>query len=407
MSFARLSRRSVLKAATSLATGLVAGCASGPLRRTPNAEFLKLPASAQGRVLFGAWSNPDMRGLCDRIVPDVSDMRWLSRGDSVFVKIACNSPNPHPAVTDPQAVAEVVRFLKSRGARRVYVGDQSGVEHVRHTPEGRVSSTRELMARNGLRDALVGAGARVHCFDDDGWDGWFQAHLDFQGVWGTDLWLPGILKRVDHVVCLPRLGAHALAGYTCAIKNAVGWLRDDSRKVLHQKGAAFFERIAEINHVRELRDKQRLALTMCHSALTNIGPDYGATYKFDGCVAIASTNLVDHDAVASAMLPWLNHAEASPYDMFSPYPDHVNHFNRGLVKATWGDAALQDYESIAAFAMGRGIEHDACLSHLARLQRYRPARISVVCHGDAMPRQMRDHLASAAGGLLALSDAAG
>jgi hypothetical protein len=394
-----LSRRRMLELACSLGIGSVIGCGSGPLRTSANAAFLQVPqAPSPGSVLLGMYSSRDMQGLCDRLVPEISDMRWLARGDSVFVKVACNSPNLHPSVTDPEAVTEMVRFLKARGAGRVYVGDQAGVEHVRLTAEGRERSTRELFAKNGLRDALVGAGAKVHCFDDQGWDGYFQAEPDFDSVWKRQLWLPNILKHVDHVVNLPRLSAHSLTGYTCGVKNAVGWLRDDSRLTLHQKGAAFYERIAEINHFRPLRDKLRMTVTLCRAALTNIGPDFGAIHRFEGCMGLGSTRLVDHDAVAAAILPWLDHNHLSMFDLYSPYPAHVNYWNRGLVQDTWGRQALGGYEEIASYGIGGSIEHDACLSHLGRLQGYRPAKIEVRRQGDAIAQGLITYLAQVAGG---------
>jgi uncharacterized protein (DUF362 family) len=390
------TRRRLLEGACALGSGvLLGGCSAGPLRAAPDPAFLKLPPAPQpGRVVLGMYSSPDMRGLCDSVLPAISDLRWLSRGESVFLKIACNSPNLHPSVTDPEAVAEVVRFLKARGAGRIYVGDQAGVEHVRLTREGRVSSTREMLARNGLRDALTRAGARVHCFDDEGWDGYFRAEPDFPSVWQRDLWLPKILQRVDHVVYVPRLGSHSLAGYTCGVKNAVGWLRDDSRLVLHQKGAAFYERIAEINHFEPLRSKLRLTITLCHAVLTNIGPDFGDVYPLPGCLALASTRLVDHDAVAAALLPWFDEQQSSLYDLYAPFPEHVNYWNRGLVEQTWGKDALQAYEPIAAYPIGGPIGRDACLSYLGRLQGYGPSRIEVQRAGDAWPAGLFERLQS-------------
>jgi len=70
------------------------------------------------------------------------------------------------------------------------------------------------------------------------------------------------------------------------VKNAVGWLRDDSRLLLHQKGARFYERLAEINHFRPLRDKLRFTLTLADRALLKIGPDFGGQYKFGGWLAL-------------------------------------------------------------------------------------------------------------------------
>ena len=203
----------------------------------------------KGKVLLGFYSERNMRAVCEHAIPKITDMEWLGRGDSVFIKVASNSPQRHPAVTDPDAVEAMVGFLRDHGAGHVYVGDQGGVEHVRLCHDGnRKGSTRELMAQNGLLTAIKGVGAIPYFFDDKGWYGHFQPDLDFGNNWEGRLWLPDVLREVDHIIYLPRLGAHVISGCTCGIKNGVGFLRDDSRLFLHQRGATFHEKIAEINH---------------------------------------------------------------------------------------------------------------------------------------------------------------
>ena len=64
----------------------------------------------------------------------VSNFSWLSGGDSVFIKPALNSGKPYPSTTSPQAIAAVIGLLKEKGARRVIVGDMSGIEHVKLSP---------------------------------------------------------------------------------------------------------------------------------------------------------------------------------------------------------------------------------------------------------------------------------
>lgn len=390
-----------LAGAGSLAAAM-AGCA-GALRTTPNARYLTSPPAKQaGSVVLGMYSDRDWSRACRQSVLAATDLRWLRRGDSVFVKVACNSPNIHPAVTAHQAVEALVGLLRQRGAGKVYVGDQSGVEHVRLTAKGRVNSTRALMAKNGLLAAARRSGATLHCFDDQGWGGYFQPRLDFSDSWEGALWLPRILQQVDHVIYLPRLGTHALTGYTCGVKNAVGWLRDDSRLAYHRRGRTFFEKAAEINHASPLREKLRLVLTLGDAALLDIGPDFGGEYDFDGCVALASTSLVDHDFVASALLPWLDDHNLSFYDIYSPYPAHVDFWNRNLIKETWGEQAMSRYQAIEPYVTARRLEHDTCLSHLAWLQRYRPTKIKVKRQGRRWPRGLLGHLRGVGGGVLAV-----
>lgn len=127
-----------------------------------------------------------------------------------------------------------------------------------------------------------------------------------------------------------------MAGYSCGIKNAVGWLRDDSRGELHQQGNVFFEKIAEINHFPSIRKKLRLIVTLVDSALLDIGPDEGGRYAFDQYAGLASTSLIGHDALASALLPWLDKQTLSLYDIYSPYPGHANYWNRSVIKDFWG-----------------------------------------------------------------------
>src|SRR5688572_11190131 len=78
------------------------------------------------------------------------DLKWLSRGDTVFIKVAANSGNAYPATTDPIAVRAMVELLLSRGARRVIVGDMSGVQFVRFWKDGLRGSSRLLMEQNGI-----------------------------------------------------------------------------------------------------------------------------------------------------------------------------------------------------------------------------------------------------------------
>jgi len=63
-----------------------------------------------------------------------TDFSWLSTGDSVFIKPALNSGSPYPFTTSPAAIAAMVELLRERRARRVIVGDMSGIGHVKLSP---------------------------------------------------------------------------------------------------------------------------------------------------------------------------------------------------------------------------------------------------------------------------------
>ena len=52
-----------------------------------------------------------------------------------------------------------------------------------------------------LLEAIERSGAILHNFDDQGWDGYFNAVEDFQpNHWKGQAWLPKILRQVDHVI---------------------------------------------------------------------------------------------------------------------------------------------------------------------------------------------------------------
>ena len=393
----KLSRRRFIElgclAGASALVSSISGCFSGQFNTVPNQKFLDVEVSDKINTAgLGIFDKDHLSGVCEKLIPKISDLSWLSEGDSVFIKIACNSNNDHPAVTNPDAILALVTFLKNHGARTVYVGDQSGVESVRLTENKRISSTRQLMKKNGLFDAVKASGATLHCFDDQGWDGYFNDQPDFQSTWENGIWLPSIINKVDHIIYLPRLGSHALAGYTCAIKNAVGWLRDDSRLELHQKADTFFEKFAEINHFPSIRNKLRFVLTIADSALLNIGPDIGSIHKFDGTLFLASENIVDHDYLASLLLRWFDSEDRSILDMINIYPNQTNFWNKRLVKRTWGKKAADKYLPILPYDLDKNIAYDSCLSHLGWLQRYRPGRIEVFKQQGKLSETLVDYL---------------
>ncbi len=92
----RFTRRGFIwQGAAGAAGAALAGC-GGPLRTTPNERYLKLPARRSGEVALGMYKHRRWRQACEQAVAAVDDLSWLSRGDSVFVKVACNSDQVHP-----------------------------------------------------------------------------------------------------------------------------------------------------------------------------------------------------------------------------------------------------------------------------------------------------------------------
>jgi len=235
-------------------------------------------------------------------VQAITDFAWLSPGDSVLIKVSCNSGNVYPATTDPVALRAMIGLLKERGAGRVIVADMSGVQAVRFSPDATKGSTRALLHSAGLAQAAEGAGAEVEAFEEAGWDGFYAEAPAAKGSWNDTILLPNVLKQADHVILMPRCSRHLLAGSTLAQKCAVGWWRHDSRLEYHHDASTFAQKTADANTVPSLRAKQRLVVTSATKVMALFGPDQGRVVAPETGIVFASSDAVAHDLVS---LSWL------------------------------------------------------------------------------------------------------
>ena len=329
-------------------------------------KFLKLMAIVStaavfpGRVAHGALENlienfPTKvcltgvkNGSEDRVLIEAvkdsaraaTDFSWLSRGDSVFIKPALNSGNPYPATTNPEGIRAIVELLKEKGAGKIVVSDISGIEHVKLTQEKLKGSSRKLMDQSGIAKAAIEAGAQLYFPEEEGWDGFFEDEPVDSTYWKKTIMMPKILKKVDHIILMPRCSRHALLGCSLGMKNAVGYWRTDSRLEYHKYASTIQEKTADANTVKSLREKQRLVLTTGTKILTTFGPDKGFIAKPETGLVIASQSIVAHDMVS---LAWLlqNRMEMSEKEKESsrdPYKKQflVSNINRFVVKLLGG-----------------------------------------------------------------------
>lgn len=231
-----------------------------------------------------------------------TDFSWLSKGDAVFIKPVNNSGNPYPATTSPTAIAAMVEILKKKGAGRVIVGDMSGVQYLRFSPSSLSGSSRALMTSSGVAKAVQVSGAELHCFEEGGWDAFYEDMPTAGSNWKHGLMMPNILKEVQHIILMPRCSRHILAGSSLGLKAAVGYWRHDTRLEYHRDAATLQEKTAEGNTVTTLITKQRLVISAAHKILTTYGPDKGYIFEPDNGLIIASCSVVAHDMVSLAWL---------------------------------------------------------------------------------------------------------
>ncbi len=320
-----MKRRTFLKAsAVSLASSVFP---LGKAKAAPDSPSLVKPVqSGPESTVFLAGV---VRGSTEKVFKNAvreaaeaaTDFSWLSKGDAVFIKPALNSGNPYPATTSPAAVGTMVALLLEKGAGKVIVGDMSGIEHVKLTPEGVRGSSRDLMKACGMAEAAVKAGAELHFPEEAGWNAFHEDMPASGSNWKGGLMMPNILQEVDHIVLMPRCARHVLAGSTLGLKAAVGYWRTDTRLEYHRDAATFQEKTAEGNSVVTLLKKQRLVLTAADKILTSFGPDKGYVMLPETGLMLASESVVAHDMVSLAWL--LMNRESIPEsekDMFSdPY----------------------------------------------------------------------------------------
>ncbi len=245
---------------------------------------------------------PDIKLAVRDAAEAATDFSWLSKGDAVFIKPVNNSGNPYPATTSPAAIAAMVEILNEKGAGRVIVGDMSGVEHLRFSPTSLSGSSRELMASSGVAKAVQASGAEMHCFEEGGWDAFYEDFPAAGSNWKRGLMMPNTLKDVQHIILMPRCSRHILAGSSLGMKAAVGYWRHDTRLEYHRDAATLQEKTAEANTVTTLKTKQRLVISAAEKLLTTFGPDKGYVFEPDTGLIIASDSVVAHDMVSLAWL---------------------------------------------------------------------------------------------------------
>ncbi len=315
------------------------------------------------------------------------NLAWLKEGDSVLIKPACNSGRPHPMTTLPDAVHAMASILIDHGAK-VFVGDQGGVERVQLSRKKKRGSSYSQLETSGIARAAWEAGAKVTPFDEEGFDAYFLEELPAtttaSPVWPRGAYFTKVLERVDHVINMPRLSSHAIATYTCGLKNVIGYLRDDSRHEFHADGEKFFKRFVELNLFPTLRNKHRLTITCADTLLLKVGPDQGLKVPAGkpwapwAGISLASTDIGAHDALAFSLVDY--------YDAHHQgFPDLVRKIagrdfvNKSLTRLAWRDKAT----TLSPSPTGLPLAEDPALSHWFNLtQGGFPAQIQVKASGN-------------------------
>jgi len=382
-----INRRQFSKAVLAAATGaaaaktMPAGLAKQTIGPKEKVFLEALPKGAADEAIARA-----VRQLADA----ATDFSWLSKGDRVLIKPVCNSGNLYPATTCPAGLKAMAELLRKKGAGKVIVSDMAGIQWVKLSPDGVRGSTRKLMRNNGLEQAALSAGAELYFPEEHGWDDFFEdgpagAH------WKNGIFVPKLLKEVDHVVLMPRTSRHMIAGVTLGMKAVVGYMRFDSRLEYHRDAASIYEKTAEANLLLCLKNKLRLALTAATKVLAVMGPDNGYISEPETGILFASGSILAHDMVSLAWL--ILNRESLPASARRALrdPAAVSYLtNPAVVVLLGGPAQAVRTERIRPFELN-SVWDEPVLNHAFKVFKGTP-EIEIIDPHLSTPRALKDKL---------------
>lgn len=207
------------------------------------------------------------------VLSQTGNLDFVRPGQRVLIKPNVNSDIPAPGTTHPEALAEVVRQTKAKGAY-VIVGDRANARW----------ETLSAMKKTGLYQAASEAGAdEIVGFEESEW---VQVKPEKASNWPKSFRVPKLLAEVDHLISVPVLHTHFITGHSLALKNLVGLVHPDDRVIMHAS-PKLDEMIAEIS----LAVKPSLTVIEGTKAFIDGGP-------FEGTVSEPKVYLAAKDILA-------------------------------------------------------------------------------------------------------------
>ena len=369
----RLNRRDFLRFSAGLAcTTMLPACAvsKNPIYLSELKGMPVLPGY-QPKV-SSAWiprgEHENSYALFKKMVESTTDFSWLTKGDRVLLKLSLNSGNPFPATTDPWALRCMAKILKEKGAGRIYIGDQSGVESVHWTKAQTRGSSRSCCDSAGLFKTIIESDATPCFFEERGYAAYKDCLPLGSHHWDEPIWVTSILDEVDHIIYMPRVSSHVLGDITSGMKLGVGFLREDSRLAFHRGGEHIYAMYEEINQVPEIASKFRLAVSSGRSVLSTFGPDYGYISEPDYGLVFASDDLLAHELLAYAWLEWNRENETSflSHATTGSLTRHRSLINGVFVWWIWNPSDDKETPEIPLFRPGDINSHPSIINYMKR-----------------------------------------
>lgn len=221
----------------------------------------------------------------DTIASAISLLGNLSQvikpGDSVLIKPNFNSPDPPPASTDLAFLRAIVEIMLESGAR-VTIGESAG---------GLWRPTRNVFRLLGVDGLARQLNVKLIAFEDEP-DQWLRVKVN--GDYLSSAAMPRSAYEADHLIYVPCLKTHKLAGFTGALKLAFGFVHPGERRAFHRKNLR--HKLAEVS----LCWQPTLVIMDGRRSFISGGPDKGCLVE-PGMV-MASGDLVAIDVEAIKIL---------------------------------------------------------------------------------------------------------
>lgn len=192
------------------------------------------PWCSDGQALVAkATAGEDIKRCLDRVIALLGSLQQtIQRGDKVLVKPNFNSSDPYPGSTDLAFLRAVLELLLEAGAR-VTIGESSG---------GIWRPTRNVLQKLGVFELARYLDVELIAFEDRAND-WVRVRIN--GNYLDTVTMPRSAYEVDKIVYLPCMKTHNLAGFSGALKLAVGFMHPGERRGLHAHHLK--QKIAEIS----------------------------------------------------------------------------------------------------------------------------------------------------------------
>lgn len=216
----------------------------------------------------------------------------LSQDDIVSIKVNCINWQSLP--THPEVVDAIVEGLVSAGIKEnnIIIWDRTNWE----------------LRNSGYKLNTSNTGVRCFGSDEPGWGYDKQVRIVNQNVR-----LSKILTSSDHIINVPLLKDHGIAGVTISMKNHYGSV--DSPASLH--GGQCDPYIAELNNVPEIKEKTRLIVVDALMGIYVGGPMGAPQFVYNGVI-------FGQDPVAVDYQGWkILESERQKRGMMLPEPRHI------------------------------------------------------------------------------------